>query len=441
MYLPGWHAGISGSSPSGAWMKGFRKTIFLLLVALLLLVWLGCGDQYRPVANPIIGPGGQPQNTHLAYVVNYNPNGNGSTTTIDVSGDTVSWLQPMGVGSIYEALSPSFTSLFIANSGNDTVSDFAAPNNGAVITAGLLPGSHPIFLASTKTGTMYVLNSGFNSACPATGSVSSIATTTASVTNTVCVGLDPINMVQAAKGGQVFVLNQGDNMGQGSVSVLDPATLDLVKTLNPADGLGVNPVYATSSVDGSYIFVVTQGDGVNPGALDILTPGPTPAVAASVPLGVRPTYSYLDTHLNRLYVTNAGDNTVSVFDASNVNVANMPPIPSLSAPVAVGTAPSGIAALQDGSRFYVVNSGSNDVTVVSATSFAVLKTIAVGVGPSFVAADPGSTKVYVTNPGSFNTSIIQTVNDTVTATIAAPPQDPTCTSSCALQQPTMVVTQ
>jgi YVTN family beta-propeller protein len=248
-------------------------------------------------------------------------------------------------------------------------------------------------------------------------------------------------MVQAASGGQIFVLNQGDNMNQGSVTVLNPLTLDLVKTLNPGDGLGLNPVYATSSVDGSYIFVVTQGDGIHPGALDILTPGLTPAVAASVPLGVGPTYSYLDPHLNRLYVTNKGDNTVSVFDASNVNVANTPPIPSLSPPVAVGTAPVGIVALQDGTRFYVANSGSNDVSVVSATSFTVLKTIAVGVDPIFVAADPTSTKVYVANPGSFSTSVIQTVNDTVSATIAAPAQDPTCTASCALQQPTMVVTQ
>ena len=214
-------------------MKVFRRTIFLLLAAFILLSELGCGDQYRPVANPIIGPGGQPQSTHFAYVVNYNPNGNGSTTTIDVSGDSVSWVQPLGVGSIYEALLPSSTALFIANSGNDTVSDFPAYISGAVTTVGLLPGSHPIFLTSTKSSNMYVLNSGFNSACPTTGSVSTIATATGSVTNTACVGLNPINMVQAASGGQIFVLNQGDNMGQGSVSVLDPATLDLVKTVKP----------------------------------------------------------------------------------------------------------------------------------------------------------------------------------------------------------------
>jgi YVTN family beta-propeller protein len=418
-------------------MKIFRGTIFLLLAAFILLAELGCGDQYRPVANPIIGPGGQPQSTHFVYVVNYNPNGDGSTTKIDVSGDTVSWVQTLGVGSTYEALLPSSTALFVANSGDDTVSDYSAFLNGAVTIVGLLPGSHPVFLTATQATTMYVLNSGFNSTCQTTGSVSSISTSTGSVTNTVCVGVNPVNMVQAAGGGQIFVLNQGDN----SVTVLNSGTLAVVKTLMPSDGIGLNPVYATSSVDGSYIFVVTQGDGVNPGALDILTPGTPPTVAAPVLLGVNPTYSYLDPHLNRLYVTNMGDNTVSIFDASNVNVANSPPIPSLAAPVLVGTAPTGIVALQDGSRFYVANSGSSNVSVVSATSFAVLKTTAVGVNPIFVAADPTSTKVYVTNQGSSSTSVIQTVNDTVVATIAAPPQVPGCTTSCALQQPIMVLTQ
>lgn len=422
-------------------MTVFRRTVLLVLAAFLLLLWLGCGDQYRPVANPIVGPGGQPQSTHFAYVVNYNPNGDGSVTKIDVSGDSVSYVQTLGVGSVYEALPPSSTALFVANSGDDTVSDFSAFVNGAVTTIGLLPGSHPVFLAATQTTNMYVLNSGANATCPNSGSVSVMATATGSVTNTGCVGLNPINMVQAANAGQVFVLNQADNMNQGSVSVVDPTTLAVVATLTSANGLGLHPVYATSNSDGTYIFVVTQGDGVNPGALDILTTGNSPAVAASVPLGVKPTYSYLDPHLNRLYVTNTGDNTVSVFDASNVNPSNTPPIPSLSPPVAVGTAPAGVAALQDGSRFYVANSGSNNVTVVSATSFTVLRTVPVGVSPTFVAADPTSTKVYVTNQGSFSTSIIQTVNDTVSLAIAAPAQNPNCISSCTLQQPMMILTQ
>ena len=288
---------------------------------------------------------------------------------------------------------------------------------------------------------MYVLNSGANSTCPNSGSVSVMATATGSVTNTGCVGLNPINMVQAANAGQVFVLNQADNIIRVPSRWSDPTSLGLVATLTSANGLGLHPVYATSTADGTYVFVVTQGDGVNPGTLDILTTGDSPAVAASVPLGVNPTYSYLDPHFNRLYVTNTGDNTVSVFDASNVNPSNTPPIPSLTPPVAVGTAPAGVAALQDGSRFYVANSGSNNVTVVSATSLP-------SCGP-FRWDEPyirrGSIRhrrrFTVTNQGSFSTSIIQTVNETVSLAIAAPAQNPNCISSCTLQQPMMILTQ
>ncbi len=421
-------------------MKGLRVIIYLLLAAFVLLSELGCGDQYRPVANPIIGPGGQPQAGHAAYVVNYNVNGPGSASTIDVSGDTVTSQQTLGVGSIYETVVPTSSLIYVANNGNDTVSAFQPFNIGTVTTVGLLSGSHPIFLAATASSNVYVLNSGFNSTCPATGSVSVISTATASVTNTVCVGLNPINMVQGPNGGQIFVLNQGDNNGQGSVTVLSAVTLTVVTTLTATNGLGVNPVYATVSLDGGKIFVVTQGDQVHPGTLDIIAGTPL-TVAGSVPLGVKPNYSYLDPHLNRLYVTNGGDNTVSVFDASNVNFANTPPIPSLTAPVAVGAAPSGVVALQDGSRFYVSNSGSNNVSVVSATSFTTLSVIPVGTNPTFIAADPTSSKVYVTNPGSFSTSIIQTSNNTVSTTITAPTQVAGCTATCALQQPVMVVTQ
>ena len=132
-------------------MKVLRGTVFVLLTAFMIWGGVGCGDQYRPVANPIVGPGGQPQSTHYAYIVNYNPNGNGSTTKIDVSGDSVAYTQTLGVGSIYEALLPTSTALFVANVGNDSVSDFSAYLNGSVTTVGLLAGSHPIFLSASQT--------------------------------------------------------------------------------------------------------------------------------------------------------------------------------------------------------------------------------------------------------------------------------------------------
>jgi YVTN family beta-propeller protein len=149
----------------------------------------------------------------------------------------------------------------------------------------------------------------------------------------------------------------------------------------------------------------------------------------------------IDPTLNRLYVANTGDNTVSVFDASNVDPSGST-IPLL-ATVAVGMSPVGITALADGSRFYVANAVSNTVTVVSANSFSALATVGLpaGANPVWIASEPTSTKVYVADQGASETTIIQTSNNTITQNIAAPLQVSGCTSSCALQQPVMIVTQ
>src|SRR5271157_1264547 len=101
-------------------MRFLGRTGFALFAAFILL---GCGGQYRPVANPVVGPGGQPQSTHYAFVVNNNPIGNGSTTQLDVSGDSVTTIQTTGLGSNYESfLSTSTAALFVSNRNNDTVS-------------------------------------------------------------------------------------------------------------------------------------------------------------------------------------------------------------------------------------------------------------------------------------------------------------------------------
>jgi DNA-binding beta-propeller fold protein YncE len=416
-------------------MKLSRKHVFL--VAFFLLFELGCGDQYRPVANPIISPGGQPQMTHFAWVLNYNPSGAGTTTQIDVSGDTNTAVNTMGLGSTAEAFPGNSLALFVANGGNDSVSEYLPTLNGPVTTINLPPGSHPVALGSAQTASLYVINSGINSTCPSTGSISTIKVTTLAVTNTTCVGTNPIALVQAPPSGFVYVVNQGDN----SVSVFNPAGPSIVGTITTSNGLGQNPISVTASLDGKWIFVVTQGDGINPGALDIISSTGT-TVAASVPLGVGPTFSIIDKNLNRLYVVNTGDNTVSAFDSSNVNLSNSPPI-NLLGTAAVGTMPIGLTPLANGTVFYVLNSGSNDVTVVSANSFSSQTTVALpsGADPVFIASDPGSSKVYVADKGLGQTTIIQTSNNTISQNIPAPSQVPGCTSSCALQQPVMILSQ
>jgi len=426
-------------------MRFLRRTTVIVPCLLFLLIELGCGDQYRPIANPIVSPGGQPQTPHNAYVLNYNPSGNGSNTKIDVSGDTNLQVLNFGLGSVVEAFQGSVAgAMFVANRDSDTVSEFTL-STPSVINIGLYPGSRPVNLASTASTLVYVVNSGTTSVCPTSGSLSVISTASLVVSNTVCVGVSPGPVVQLPSGGNVYVANQGDN----SISVYDPSVSGIVATITPAGG-HTNPIFLVASADGNYVFVVIQGNGSGPGALDIIctqtnTIGCAQAntIGASVPLGVSPTFGYLDTHLNRLYVTNSGSNTVSVFDVSNVTLGVNPAIPTLGT-VNVGSGPVSVTALPNGLSVYVANSISNDVSVVNSNNLSVVATVPVGQSPVFIASEPTSTKVYTANAGSGTVGIIQTSNNTVTLSMPAPQQDPNCnpqTSTCPLQRPQMILTQ
>ncbi len=320
-------------------MKFVSKSVVLLLIAFFLLAELGCGDQYRPVANPVVSPGGQPQTTHYAWVLNYNPSGAGSTTEIDVSGDTNLAVNTMGVGSSFEAFPANSLSLYVANSGDDTVNQYLPTLSGAITTISLLPGSHPVSLVSTNNSFMFVLNAGSNSACPYTGSISIINTTTLSVSSTTCVGHNPTAMVQASLNGWIYVINQGDD----TVSAFNPAAPVVKGTFSMPTGQ--HPVALAVNAQG-WVFIVNQGDGAAPGTL-VLCPTGYFYNAGVATLGVEPTQAVIDPNRNRLYVTNSGDNTVSVFDASSITQQGNPPLPLL-ATVPVGTQPVSVTALLDG---------------------------------------------------------------------------------------------
>jgi YVTN family beta-propeller protein len=420
-------------------MRFLRRITVIAIFLVFVLMELGCGEQYRPIANPIVSPGGQPQNTHFAYVLNYNPSGNGSNTKIDVSGDTNLQVVTTGLGSVAQSFQGAISgAIFVANRDSDTVSEFSLLSTPSVTNIGLNPGSRPVNLAASTTTQMYVVNSGATSVCPLTGSVSVITTSALVVTSTVCVGVNPGPIVQLPNGGNVYVANLGDS----SISVYSPTSQSVVATLTAANGLHQNPVSLVASADGNYVFVVTQGNGGGPGALDIINTT-TFAIGGTVPLGISPTFGYLDTVLNRLYVTNTGSNSVTVFDVSNVVLAASPPITTL-ATVNVGSAPVSVAALPNGRSVYVANSVSNDVSVVNSNNLIVVATVPVGQVPRFIATEPSSSKVYTANAGSGTISIINTVNNTVVLNMPAPQQDPTCdikVSTCPLQRPQMILTQ
>jgi YVTN family beta-propeller protein len=118
---------------------------------------------------------------------------------------------------------------------------------------------------------------------------------------------------------------------------------------------------------------------------------------------------------NTVYVTNKGDNTVSVVDAYNKKVTDKIP---------VGSTPEGVAVTSDGSSVYVANENDNTVSVIDTVKKSVVATITLPAGttnPYGVAVGPqladNSSNVYVTNAGSANVSVINTKSNQVTTTI------------------------
>ena len=423
-------------------MKFLRKLAIIVPTFVFLLLELGCGGQYRPVANPILSHGGQPQKQHAVSVVSYNPLGSGSTTTIDVSGDTNLQVLSMGTGSIYEAFQGAVQgAIFVANRDGDSVSAYSLIGTVNVVNISLFPGSRPVALASTVSTAMYVVNSGTNSVCPNTGSLTVISTSALVATSTVCVGVNPGAVVQlpptsTVNTNKVYVANKGDN----TISVYDPTTGSVTSTITQANGLNLNPIAMVASSDAAYVFVVTQGNGTAPGTVDIINTS-NDTIGGSVAVGLGPTSISLDTILNRLYVANTGGNSVTTLDATSVTLGVNPPIKTLGT-TPVGSAPVSVAALPNGLNFYVANSGSNDVSVVSSSSFGVVATVPVGQSPVWVSNEPSSTKIYAANSGSGTISIIQTSNNSVVVNMPAPQQDSNCNpvvSTCPLQRPLMIV--
>lgn len=406
-------------------------------IILLLLIELGCGSGYQPHSV------GQPQPAHFAYVLYSNPKGNSSWSKVRVFDDVVVQTESAGIASVSEVISGAHASeLFIANIRDDSVTEYSLTTMNPV-KINLPAGALPVALASTGSSRVFSLNSGTIAGCSNNrGSVSAIDTASLAVVSTTCVGYSPDSyltaITQLPNDGKLYVLNSGYVPG---VLVLDPTGSTVVADIeNDIIFSPWSPVAVTASLDGSYVFVLDPtrfGPGrPHYGGVWIITTSNDKL--ASLVGGGYPNFSVLDTHLNRLYVTDNTSSTVSVFDASKVNVANDPAMPTL-ATVNVGSNPVGVAALPDGTKFYVANKGSNDVTVVDASSFEVLAAVALGQPPLFIQSEPTSSKIYVaTQTGVI---VIATSDDTISAMIDSPPQDPTCTSACTQQQPAMIITQ
>ncbi len=390
---------FSGEVPTQSSLVRHRSSRFALAAVLLLstIVLSSCGDVYRPVANPIIPPGANPQQTFYAIVLGANGPASGSAATVDVSGDTNIGNAVLGVNPVHVSLF-SISLAVAANQGSDSLTLYQPNFPSLTTTTVTLPaGSAPVFSAQNSTNA-YVADYGLNQ-------VAVISSTLKAATAFVNVGTHPVGVAITPNNAKVFCINQGD----GTVSVISTLNNSVVATIL----VGHNPVRGVMRTDGAFYYVVNQGDGT----VSVIDTG-AQAVIATLPVGISPNGISYDSNLARLYVANTGSNSVSVFSANS------------NTPVAIGTvttgsAPMAVTALHDGTKFYVANSADNTVSVFNALSFGLIKTVPVGTNPVWIESAPDSTKVYTPNQGSGNVSVINTQTDTVPVTLSTPSPNPT----------------
>lgn len=408
-------------------MTLFRKAARFATAALLFSGFIfatGCGDTFRPIADPINTPGGDPQSSDNVAVIHSNGSRSANVSFINVSGDTNVGNKLIGVGPGFGSYDPSHTIVFVPNNATNSVSVVSTTVTNAV-SVGLQPGSNVVGVVPVSN-VVLTLNASGNTEC-AVASIGLIDPSSYSNYGNICLTVSPSFAVAA--NGKLYATNPT----AGTLSVVDYANTAVLGAVP----VGTNPVHAVFSLESAYVFVINKGSN------DIsVVDTNTRTVVATVPTGgVAPVFGFLDRTLNRLYVVNQGSNNVSVFDASNaVGLRAL-----TSVPITVGPSPNTVTVISDGSKAYVGNTGSNKVTVISTLNFTT-REITVGSDPAatvvYVAASRNGSKVYAATvaPGNLanGTSVISTSTDSVVTTIPAPPQDTACTTNCVLQVPVQI---
>src|SRR3954471_3701306 len=126
---------------------------------LLGLICASCGETYRPVAQPIQGLQPSPAPAHFMASVNADGVGSnhrdrGSLSSINVSGDSVRGELRAGMVPVHAGATASGSLLYIANSGDDTVSVGNLSSPTGSVTVSLPPSpTATIIQAAANAGT------------------------------------------------------------------------------------------------------------------------------------------------------------------------------------------------------------------------------------------------------------------------------------------------
>jgi len=279
----------------------------------------------------------------LAYVTNENSN---LVTIIDRSTDRVVDVIEVGRHPKGIVVAPDSSRAFIVNSESSNLTILDVKTNRILHTANLEIAASPSDIAIHPNGrTLYIANTALNS-------VSVIDATNFHTIDLIPVERQPVALAVDSTGSRLLVANMGAN----SVSVIDTGRNRVVATI-PVE---FQPNSVSMDLDGSRAFVthlrsprtiVIEMNSLR--ATGRVNTGPATAVLS-------------DVAGRRVFVALLSGNRLGLFD---------PSIDAELSSVAVGKEPNRLALDADREKVYVVNRGSDSVTVVDRNSRLVISEI------------------------------------------------------------------
>lgn len=217
-------------------------------------------------------------------------------------------------------------------------------------------------------------------------------------------------------GGKVYVANEEAD----TVSVIDAASFKVLVSVP----VGSMPHNVQVSPYGKLAWVTNSGKrdvGVHAGmsgkehemmedkgevwAIDTTTD----AVVARIPVGEHPAHVVLTPDGRYAYVTNGGEDSVSVIDTSARRMATSIP---------VGKYPHGLRISPDGTQAYVANLKGGNVSVIDIGSRKEVGRISVGKGPAQVGFTPDGRWAFVSLSEENAVAVIDPATRRVTRKIA-----------------------
>ena len=185
---------------------------------------------------------------------------------------------------------------------------------------------------------------------------------------------------------------------------LDPGSASRIDvggdTYSGAFNTGVGPTHAALTANGSKLYVANAGEDT----VSVNNVGtPTQVGTISLAAGAEPVFVHT-AEAGNMYVANYGNGTVAqISTTADVVIAT----------VAVGGKPIALAEMPNAQKLYAVSQGPGAVTSINITGFSVSKTISVGGTPVWAVARSDNAKIYVLdNSGAIYE--VDTLSDTAT---------------------------